>query len=115
MLISAFVFSSPAFGGPVIGFPVILSLTWDNPSSGHNEPERSPILVPEVSISGHTLYFIGEHESFTIELYDDLGVLVYTTYVNATASHVVIPDSIVGTCEIRLCKEDYYFQGVITL
>ncbi len=58
---------------------------------------------------------MGEHEFFTLELYDELGVLVYTTYVNVTDSHVIIPDSVIGTYEIRLCTDDYYFQGVISL
>ena len=115
MLMLAFVICSPSFADPVIGFPVVLSLTWDNPSSGHNEPERMPIPAPEVSIIGHILYFWGEHDSFTMELYDDSDALVYTTSLNTTASQVPIPNSIVGTYEIHLCTESYYFQGVISL
>lgn len=115
VLMSAFVFANFAVADPVFGFPIVLNLTWDNPSSGHNEPERSLIPFPEVSIDGHTIYFEGNHEFFTLELYDESDVLIYTTDVSNTAAQVVIPDTIIGTYEIRLCTENYYFYGMVNL
>ena len=115
LLTLAFVYSMPAGAGSIMGETVVLGLHWENPSSGHSGVERSLVPIPEVGISGHTLYFEDNHVSLILELYDASNTLVYTTYVEATDTQVVLPSAYTGTYELRLCTESYYFYGEITL
>ena len=97
--------------------PTVIPLTTEIVKQGSmsgNNP-KTPIIPPEVSLLGYTLYFCEEHISFTLELRDASGTLVYTTYVDATDTQVNLPISLAGTYELRLCTDDYYFYGEITL
>ena len=105
----------PASADPIMGDAVILALHWEDPSSGHSGVERSLVPFPEVSISDHVLYFMGSHASFALELRNASGILVYTTYVDATDTQASLPTTLTGTYELRLCTDDYYFDGEIDL
>ena len=105
----------PVGADPIMGDAIVLGLHWEDPSSGHSGVERSLVPFPEVSISSHVLYFMGSHTSFTLELRDASDTLVYTTYVDATDTQQNLPISLSGTYELRLCTDDYYFYGEITL
>lgn len=115
LLMLAFVYSMPASADPIMGDAVVLGLHWEDPSSGHSGVERSLVPFPEVSISSHVLYFMGSHASFTLELRDASDTVVYTAYIYATDTQVSLPTTLTGTYELRLCTDDYYFYGEITL
>lgn len=105
---------SAQFPYPVIE-PIPLNLYSDHGGSISTGRPKAPVEFPFVGVYEHTIYFNGYHTPFTIELYDTLNMLVYSIYVDGDTLQASIPDSIVGTYEIRLCTESYYFQGVISL
>ncbi len=76
---------------------------------------KTPIVPPNVGINDHVLFLLDNHGTFTLELRDSSGTVVYTTYVDATDTQVVLPSAYTGTYELRLCTESYYFYGEITL
>ena len=58
---------------------------------------------------------MGSNASFTLELRDASDTVVYTAYIYATDTQVSLPTTLTGTYELRLCTDDYYFYGEITL
>ena len=46
---------------------------------------------------------------------DEDGVVVYTTYVPAGTTMIVLPSTLSGDFEIRLVGDTYYYRGYITL
>lgn len=97
------------------GETVPLTVQIDNNQTGGNNIPKTPILAPQVSIDGHTLYFLSSHSSFALELRDASDTVVYTTYIDVTDTQVSLPTTLTGTYELRLCTEYYYFYGDIDL
>lgn len=54
-------------------------------------------------------------DDFTLELRDENEVVVYTTYVPAGTTMVVLPSTLSGDFELRLVADTYYYRGYITL
>lgn len=54
-------------------------------------------------------------DDFTLELRDENEVVVYTTYVPAGTTMVVLPSTLSGDFELRLVADTYYYIGYITL
>ena len=95
--------------------PIPLNLYSDHGGSISTGRPKAPIEFPLVGVYDHTIFFNGCHTPFIIEIYDTLNILVFFIYVDGETTQVPIPNSIVGTYEIHLCTESYYFQGVISL
>jgi hypothetical protein len=88
-----------------------------NPTTGDNPHPRSPIVIPEVSVDGYTLYLYNIGYDMTVQLLDEDGYVVYTTFVPASTPTVVLPSTLSGDYELRLIPSGsaYYFYGDITL
>ena len=95
--------------------PVALTLENDDHGSGANNLPKTPIIPPEVSIYGHTLYFTGTHVEFVLTLTDEEDNVVFTTVVYDTDTQIVLPSSLSGAYELRLYTDIYCFVGEITL
>ena len=99
------------------GFSVIiqLSLTDIHP----NQPlPRTPIEVPQIGQTDHTLYFLDGIDLFlNIYSVDEGGneTLEYTTAVSATTTEVQLPSSLSGTYIIEVVCDGLYFRGEIEL
>jgi len=103
--------------GVLIGTPVLLSFHEPfNPiGSGHPIP-KSPIQVPTVSLDDHTLYIYDVAYDLTLALVDEDDEVVYTVFVPANTSSVVLPSWLEGDYQLLLIPdEDYYFAGEISL
>ena len=77
---------------------------------------KTPVQIPEVWQDGHLIIMEADHADFVLDLFDEDGVLVYTTYVPSASTQVVLPSSLTGDFELRLdfgCS--YYFYGFISL
>ena len=78
--------------------------------------QKTPIIVPTVSLDGYTLYIDDSHADYTLELIDENDMVVYTTFVPSTVSVVVLPSTLSGNFELRLYPGgSYYFYGYISL
>jgi len=84
--------------------------------SGH---PRGPIMMPEASLDGHTLYMEGEHPGYMLSLVDSASGeadVVYQVYVPASTGVIVLPAALSGTYELQLYGGGaYYFYAEITL
>ena len=86
----------------------------DAPS--HPVSEKTPIVVPTISIDGYTLFLDGLNTDYTLELIDENDTVVYSTFVPSTVSVVVLPSTLSGNYELRLYPGgSYYFYGYISL
>ena len=52
---------------------------------------------------------------FTLVLLDEDGVVVYSVYVPAGTTMIVLPSTLSGDFELRLVADTYYYRGYITL
>ena len=54
-------------------------------------------------------------DDYTLELRDENDVVVYTDYVPAGTTQVVLPSTLSGDFELRLVADTYYYIGYISL
>ena len=54
-------------------------------------------------------------DDFTLELLDEDGVFVYSVYVPAGTTQIVLPSTLSGDFELRLLADTYYYRGYISL
>ena len=92
-------------------------LVVDTKDGGLGEPlrPRTPVQVPVVSQSGHTLYLYSGCDNTTIELLDVNGQVVYTTDVAEGTETLTLPASLTGTFELRIIRGSFTFVGEIDL
>ncbi len=79
---------------------------------------RTPIEVPQVGQTDHTLYFLDEIDLFlNIYSVDEGGeeTLEYSTAVPATTTEVQLPSSLSGTYIIEVVCDGLCFRGEIEL
>ncbi len=82
-----------------------------------NDPDRSPVYVPEVSIDDHTLYISGDHLDYVLQLVDpdDEDIVVYQVLVPSNVNSIVLPSALSGTYVIQLLWGGWRFWGYIDL
>ena len=94
---------------------ILLSLVDIQPELGH---PRTPIEVPQVGQTDHTLYFL-DGTALVLNIYsvDEGGneTLEYTTAVPATTTEVQLPGTLSGTYIIEVVRDGLYFRGEIEL
>ena len=78
-------------------------------------PNRSPVLVPEFYLDGYTLtagsYTVGS----TVELKNEDGEVVFTSYIYVEGDTVTLPSSLSGTYTIEVTRGSQTFVGEIEL
>ena len=95
---------------------VPLCVGFDDTSGTMPDLPRTPIACPHVSLDGHTLYLYSVGYDLTLVLVDEEENVVYTTFIPANTSSVVLPATLSGDYEIQLYPGgDYYFYGWIEL
>lgn len=94
-----------------------LSLSYVDPHSTDPGPNRGPVLVPEVSIDGHTLLFGTNCDGCTLRIVNENGELVYSAFVSSTTTSIILPAWLEGDYELQLYPTglNYYFYGWIEL
>ena len=95
--------------------PLFLEVHWFDPTDSGGHP-RTPIVCPNVSQDGHTLYFNNVGYDLELVLVDEDGEEAYTTFVAVGTTIVVLPASLSGDYELQLYPGgSYYFYSEITL
>lgn len=89
--------------------------TIENETSVGNGLPKVPMQPPTVFIEGYTLLFAVDHPDYVMNIKDEDGDFVYTTYVYPTQTQVVLPSSLSGSYEIELLMGIWKFTGYITL
>lgn len=81
-----------------------------------NPLPKSPINPPQATLDGHVLTFTTSHADFVLTLLDEDGDEVYTVFVPAATTTVVLPSTLTGLFELQLYPGgSYYFSGDIVL
>lgn len=96
-----------------VGGIVPLEVGYADPTYGQTNPNKGPVLVPEVSLKDHTLTFDATCLGCELRLLDENGVLAYSTTI--TSSTLVLPSYLSGEYEIQIISGIYCFYGDISL
>lgn len=103
------------YGPVVVRYPLTLQVCINPVGSGNQFP-KSPIEQPDVSISGHILFFEDVAYDLTLCLVDENDDVVYTVFVPAGTTSVVLPSTFTGSFELQLFPGGlYYFVSDIML
>ena len=86
-----------------------------DPSGPLDDPHRTPIEIPEVSIEDYTLYFNTPCDGYVLRLVDEFDNVVYSTVIPVGATSLVLPSYLSGTYELQIITGIYCFYGDITL
>lgn len=107
------VFAAPLFAAGETE-PIPLEVTDIDPTNP-DKPHKGPVLVPEVSLDDHTLYFYTPCDGYTLNLVDEYDVVVYTIVIPVGTTSWVLPSTLSGEYELQLISGNYCFWGVIIL
>ena len=80
-----------------------------------NNPPKSPVEPPYVTLDDHTLYIWSQHSGYALTLLDDNDTVVYQSYVAAGVQYAVLPTTLSGSYTLQLSTDTYLFTGVIDL
>lgn len=92
-----------------------LEMSKVDPTIMDDGQHKSPILVPEISLDDHTLYFYTPCDGYTLNLVDENDVVVYTIVIPVGTTSWVLPSTLSGEYELQLISGNYCFWGMITL
>lgn len=95
--------------------PVQVPMQIIDQSAGGAGPTYSPPRPWYMTQDDYTLTMPAFEDDFTLELLDEDGVVVYSVYVPAGTTQVVLPSTLSGDFELRLVADTYYYRGYITL
>ena len=98
-----------------VGDEIDLEVDIFDPTGGHEPPQKGPILVPSVSLDGHTLYFATSCDGCTLRLLDENDAVVYSIVIPTGTTSLVLPSYLSGEYEIQIIQGFYYFWGYIYL
>lgn len=82
-----------------------------------NGPTYAPPRPWYITQNENVLTLPAFDESFTLQLLDEDETVVYSTYIPAGTTQVVLPSTLSGDFEIRLIPFNaiYYFRGYLEL
>lgn len=83
--------------------------------TSHSGYPKSPILTWYIDITGHVITMTETPCDYTLCLYDEDGVVVYSVFVPAGTTQVVLPNTLSGDYELRFETDTYYYYGFIHL
>jgi len=76
---------------------------------------KGPVTLWYLYQEGNTLTMSATPCDYDLSLYDEDGYEVYTAFVPAGTTMIVLPATLSGTFEIRFEADTYYYYGYITL
>ena len=76
---------------------------------------RGPVLVPEVSIEGYTLFFGTPCDGSVLRLLDEDGYVVYSTVIPTGTTTLPLPTTLSGDYELQIIRDGWCFYGWIEL
>ena len=97
------------------GSPVQISMHIIKDDAAGSGPTYSPPRPWYITQDDYTLTMPAFEDDFTLELLDEDGVVVYSVYVPAGTTLIVLPSALSGDFELCLVGDTYYYRGYITL
>ena len=68
-----------------------------------------------IGLEDHTLYMSNVDFDCELQILDENDDVVYTTFVAANTSTIVLPSTLLGEYQILLIDEERYFYGWLNL
>ena len=96
------------------GSQVILTII-KNDDTGRPERPRTPANSPLVFISGHMLYLYEGCFNTAIDIVDESGLVVYSTFVAEGTEFLYLPAALSGTYTLRIACDNIIYVGNIEL
>lgn len=94
---------------------IVLHLGYEDPNDGDDGLQRSPILVPEISLDGNSIIFDTPCDGCTLRLVDANDNVVYSTVIPTGTTSLVLPSSLSGEYKIEIIQGNLCFYGYINL
>jgi len=94
---------------------VQLQVGYFDPYGGLESGSRGPEDPLTIGLEDHTLYMSNVDFDVTLQLTDVNDNVVYTTFVAANTSTVVLPSTLTGEYKIELIDDERCFWGFIEL
>lgn len=94
---------------------VVLQVGYIDPNNGDDGQQKSPILVPEISLEDYILYFATPCDGCTLRLMDENDAVVYSVVIPTGTISLVLPSSLSGEYEIQIVQSNIIFWGFINL
>ena len=94
---------------------IVLHLGYEDPNDGDDGLQRSPILVPEISLDGYSVIFDTPCDGCTLRLVDANDNVVYSTVIPTGTTSLVLPSSLSGEYKIEIIQGNLCFYGYINL
>ena len=105
-----FLVSNPVIADDI---PLIPGKVRDAGSGG--QFPKAPMAPLYITQDGYTLTIPVFEEDFILQLLDDSDAVVYTLYVPAGTSTILLPSTLTGNFQLRLVGSDYFYFGFINL
>ena len=115
LLFYLFLFLGGTFPPAYANNPVNVSLSiirTSDVSNGNIKSEPLPLLI---TLEDYTITLPATDVDYTLELRDENGTLVYSSYIPTGTTQIVLPTTLSGNFEIRLVADTYYYIGYISL
>ena len=84
-----------------------------DPKIGQDEPQRGPVVVPDVEMEDSTLFFVTSCDGLELRLVNEDDEVVFTTVI--FGSTLVLPSYLSGDYQLQIISGNYMFYGDITL
>jgi len=79
------------------------------------DPTKDPGLSMVIIQDGNILTLPATSVEYTLELRDENGMLIYSSYVPVGTTQIILPATLSGDFEIHLVTSTYYYIGYIYL
>jgi hypothetical protein len=86
-----------------------------NEGSSHSGVTYVPPRPWYITQDDYVLTMPAFEDDYILELRDENDVVVYTDYVPAGTTQIVLPSTLSGDFELRLVGDTYYYRGYIVL
>lgn len=97
------------------GSPVQITMHIIKDGAASSRPTYAPPRPWYITQNDNVLSMPAFEDNFTLELRDENDLVVYTDYVPAGTTQIVLPSTLSGDFELRLVGDTYYYIGYISL
>jgi len=113
LLILAFIMGGASFTMALAGHQIPMQIIKE--TGVGNGSTLAPPRPWYITQDDYVLTLPAFEEDYTLELRDENDVVVYTDYVPAGTTQVVLPSTLSGDFELRLVADTYYYIGYFSL
>ena len=83
--------------------------------STHGGSGKAPVLPWIIDLTNNVISMEATPCDYTLNLYDEDEAVVYSVFVPAGTTQVVLPTTLSGSFELRFETDTYYYYGFIYL